>query len=76
MRRSSLAIAVLTLIASDPVMAKGGYVRPPEPKLVHAGLPTVQLPRPDLGQVVRGCGPKRYLDGETRRCRGPADIGR
>jgi hypothetical protein len=76
MRRfTALAAAVLVLALPAAASAKGGYVRLPEPKVVRAGVP---VPEFDVspGQILGGCGAKRYRDSVTHRCRGPADIGR
>jgi hypothetical protein len=66
--------AVLALAAPTPASAKGGYVRLPEPRIVRAGPP---LPDLELspGQILGGCGARRYRDAETHKCRGPADVG-
>jgi hypothetical protein len=72
MRR--FAALVAAALVPTPAIAKGGYVRLPEPKLVRAGVPI-----PDLelspGQILGGCGAKRYRDPVTHKCRGPADFG-
>jgi hypothetical protein len=66
--------AVLALAASTPALAKGGYVRLPEPKIIRAGPP---LPDLELSpsQIFGGCGARRYRDPQTHKCRGPADFG-
>ncbi len=70
-----LVLLTLVLAALTGAMAKSGYVRVPEPKIVRAGPP---IPT-DLGlsasQLLGGCGAKRYRDRATHKCRGPADIG-
>jgi hypothetical protein len=75
MRRSTLlAVAALVLMTPGESLAKGGYVRLPEPKVVRAGVPI-----PDFevspSQILGGCGAKRVRDAVTHKCRGPADIG-
>jgi hypothetical protein len=75
MRRfAALLVAALALMAPARGLAKSGYVRLPEPRLVRAGVPI-----PDLelwpSQILGGCGAKRYRDPSTHKCRGPADIG-
>jgi hypothetical protein len=75
MRRfTALIAAALALAAPAPGLAKGGYVRLPEPKIVRAGPP---IPESELspGQILGGCGAKRYRDPQTHKCRGPADFG-
>jgi hypothetical protein len=75
MRRfAALLVAALALMAPARGLAKSGYVRLPEPRLVRAGVPI-----PDLelwpSQILGGCGAKRYRDPSTHKCREPADIG-
>ena len=75
MRRfAALVAAALALAATTSAIAKSGYVRLPEPKVVRAGVPI-----PDLqlspSQILGDCGAKRYRDPVTHKCRGPADIG-
>jgi hypothetical protein len=74
MRRFAALVAAALALAPTPAIAKSGYVRLPEPRLVRAGVPI-----PDLqlspSQILGGCGPKRVRDQITHKCRGPADIG-
>jgi hypothetical protein len=75
MRRfTALVAAALALAAPAHGLAKGGYVRLPEPKIVGAGR---AIPEPELmpSQILGGCGARRYRDPEAHRCRSPADIG-
>jgi hypothetical protein len=75
MRRfTAFLIAALALVAPGETLAKGGYSRSPEPKLVKAGAPLPQLSL-SPGQILGGCGPKRTRDATTGLCRGPADFG-
>jgi hypothetical protein len=71
---AALVAAALALAAPTSAIAKSGYVRLPEPKVVRAGVPI-----PDLqlspSQILGGCGARRYRDPVTHKCRGPADIG-
>jgi hypothetical protein len=72
MRRLT-ALMLIGLFFSAPAQAwaKAGYARPPEPKVVTAGVPVPsQFPA-----VLGGCGPKRVRDPVTNKCRGPADVG-
>jgi len=73
MRRPT-ALMLIGLIFSAPAqaLAKAGYARPPEPKVVTAGVPA---PSQFPGAVLGGCGPKRVRDTVTNKCRGPADVG-
>jgi hypothetical protein len=72
---AALMLAAPVLLTPTEGLAKGGYVRLPEPKLVRAGLP---IPS-DLGlspdQMLGGCGTRRSRDPATHKCRGPADFG-
>jgi hypothetical protein len=75
MRRfAALVAAAAGARGATGAIAKSGYVRLPEPRLVRAGVPI-----PDLqlspSQILGGCGAKRYRDSLTHKCRGPADIG-
>jgi hypothetical protein len=75
MRRcTALFVAALALAVPPRAIAKGGYVRVPEPKVVRAGPPIPDL-RLSPGQIFGGCGAKRTRDPVTHKCRGPADIG-
>ncbi|MGA9949492.1 MAG: hypothetical protein WBQ24_14670 [Xanthobacteraceae bacterium] len=69
----ALVAAALALAAPTSAMAKSGYVRLPEPRLVRAGVP---IPDSELSpnQILGGCGPKRVRDQITHKCRGPADT--
>jgi hypothetical protein len=62
----------LIAVATGSALAKGSYTRPPEPRLVTAGIST---PSASPGLMLGGCGPKRVRDPVTQKCRGPADIG-
>ena len=75
MWRFLLIAGVIVVVAPQELLAKGGYVRPPEPTPVRAGLPTASVPKPPLGMAIGGCGPKRLPDPQTHQCRGPADFG-
>ena len=73
--RCLMALIVVALIGLPPqwAAAKGGAMRLPEPKPIAAGLP---LPGMELSpkQILGGCGPKRYRDAASHKCRGPADF--
>jgi hypothetical protein len=71
---AALVLATPVLLTPTRGLAKGGYVRLPEPKLVRAGLPIPDISlSPD--QMLGGCGTKRTRDLVTHKCRGPADFG-
>ena len=76
-RCSPLIAMVLILAAPGYGLAKSGYVRPPEPKTITAGvMPHVSLPRFTPHELVGGCGRGRFMDAATHHCRGPGDIRR
>jgi hypothetical protein len=76
-RRADLKPITLVFIAlagaafaPGAALAKGGYSRPPDPRVITAGVPA-----PSPGVILGGCGPKRVRDPVTQKCRGPADVG-
>jgi hypothetical protein len=76
MRRFTVVVvAALMLVAPTRGMAKSGYVRVPEPRIVRAGPPIPTDFGLSAGDLLGGCGAKRYRDAATHRCRGPADLG-
>ena len=57
--RRALVVA-LVLAVPGAALAKSGYVRPPEPKLVHTTAPMPKISSPALlHRVVHHCGPRR-----------------
>jgi hypothetical protein len=72
MRRFTvLVVAVLMLAVPARAMARGSYIRP-WPKIIRAGAPDLGL---SSDQLLGGCGTKRTRDSVTHKCRGPADLG-
>ena len=70
---TSCILVATILAAPGGALAKGGYVRRPEPvPISRAGVPTPQLSPSDF---LSGCGRGRYRDPGTQKCRGPADVG-
>ena len=63
------SILVATILAAPSgALAKGGYVRRPEPvPISRAGVPTPQSSPSDSSG---GCGRGRYRDPGTQKCRG------
>ena len=53
-------VVALVLAVPGAAVAKSGYVRPPEPKLVHTTAPVPKISSPALlHRVVHHCGPRR-----------------
>ena len=65
----TIGFVALTWEASQ---AAGSYQKKP---MFVASFPAPSLPKLSAGQILGGCGGKRYRDPQTHQCRGPADIG-
>jgi hypothetical protein len=71
---ATFALATVVLLPARG-LAKSGYVRVPEPRLVRAGPPIPSDLDLSPSQVLGGCGTRRSRDPVTNKCRGPADFG-
>jgi hypothetical protein len=77
--RFLVVVAIATNVLAIPgyTLAKGGYVRAPEPVPIAAAsmvpkLPKVSIPSPK--RLLGGCGRGAIRDPQTHKCRGPGDI--
>ena len=66
-----LSIGLLAL-TTDASQAAGSYQKKP---MFVASFPAPSVPRVTAGELLGGCGGKRYRDPQTHQCRGPADLG-
>jgi len=74
----AFVVATHVLAIPDYALAKGGYMRPPDPKPVEASIiphPKLSIPRLSPKHLLGGCGRGAIRDPQTHKCRGPGDIG-
>jgi hypothetical protein len=71
----AIVVAAMTLLTTPYALAKGGYVRPPpiEDLGDSAHISDKFLFNASLGELLSGCGTRRYYDTKAQMCRGPAD---
>ena len=77
MRRLMIvAVATHLLAVSDFALAKGGYVRVPDPvpvaSMMVQKLPKVSIHSPK--HLLGGCRSGAIRDPQTHKCRGPGNI--
>lgn len=75
MRRSYTPILLsigLLALTTDASEAAGSLQKKP---MFVASFPAPSVPRLNAGELLGGCGGKRYRDPQSHRCRGPADLG-
>jgi hypothetical protein len=81
--RTTHFLAALLLVPSvamsGTAQAIGSYARKPPIPVAPSALPSVpehaapaEIP---AGQILGGCGARRWRDPQTHKCRGPADFG-
>jgi hypothetical protein len=75
----AVTLAIMVAIAPHQASAKGGvfhlFTALSPVSRAEAGTGThVSRSEPNI-EVLGGCGGRRYMDPNTHRCRGPADLG-
>jgi len=74
--RRSYALALFSIgflaLTMDGGQAAGSFQKKPT---FVASFPAPSVPKVSAGELLGGCGGKRYRDPQTHRCRGPSDLG-